>query len=97
MNKRGKRKKRWLWLVVILFLALNIPGLKNIWTLHHEIERLKREETTLLEEQKRLNEQVARLKSDQEIERMAREQLGLIKPGEHVLVPVVKNGHGSPY
>lgn len=88
MNKK-RSPRRWLWLVVVFFLVINLPSLKNVWVLHQEIGDLKQREGLLKQENKTLQAQAQRLKTNQEVERIAREQLGLIKPGEHLLVPVV--------
>lgn len=88
MNKRHS-PRRWLWLVLVFFLVINLPSLKNVWVLHQEIGDLKHRESQLRQENKTLKTQAQRLKTNQEVERIAREQLGLIKPGEHLLVPVL--------
>jgi len=88
MNKKNS-SKRWLWLLVVFFFVINLPSLKNIWVLQQEIDDLERQESKIKQENRELQTQAKRLQSDQEVERIAREQLGLIKPGEHLLVPVV--------
>lgn len=91
MKNKKSSSKRWLWMVVVFFLVINFPSLKNIWVLHQEINDLKRLESKIERENKELQERAKQLNTDREVERIAREQLGLIKPGEHLLVPVVSS------
>jgi cell division protein FtsB len=52
----------------------------------HEVENLEREIVTLRTEAGRLTTTVNRLRTDPDfIEQVAREDLGLVKPGERVL------------
>lgn len=87
MNKKSA-SKRWLWLIVVFFLVINLPSLKNIWVLHQEIGDLEQQKHKITQENQSLRDASKRLQTNQEVERIAREQLGLIKPGEHLLVPV---------
>ncbi len=55
-----------------------------------------REELTVLDQQNKvLADQAAKLKDDDEIERLAREQYNLVKPGEeaYALLPVLCDDH----
>jgi len=89
MTSKKSAAKRWLWLVLVFFLVINLPSLKNMWVLHQEINDLKRQESKIKRENQELQVQAKRLNTEREVERIAREQLGLIKPGEHLLVPVI--------
>ncbi len=61
-------------------------SLARVWQMKHEVESLEREIVTLRAETKRLMALVDRLRSDPDyIEQVAREDLGLVKPGEKVL------------
>jgi len=60
-------------------------GVPHLIRLRAEHEELKRTAFTLLEENARLHEELARLKDDNlYLEELARRQLGLVKPGEIV-------------
>ncbi|MGE5381626.1 MAG: FtsB family cell division protein [Methylocystaceae bacterium] len=89
MNKKPS-SRRWLWLLLAFFLVINLPSIKNMWTLHQQLGDLQRQESMIKKQNKALESQVKLLKTDSEVEKIAREQLGLIKPGEHLLVPVQK-------
>jgi cell division protein FtsB len=56
------------------------------WRMTRDVERLKREISTLRSQTRVLERAADRLRSDPaEIERLAREDLGYVRPGERVL------------
>ena len=70
------------------FLTLTYGGqsLARVWQMKQEVESLEREIVTLRAEAGRLTATVQRLRTDPDfIEQVAREDLGLVKPGERVL------------
>lgn len=86
----------WLSVVVItsgLFLlgmmALTIwggRGLLAMWRMQHDLERMTRDIEIIEQENSRLGREVQRLQTDLGyIEKIAREELGMIRPGEIVL------------
>ncbi len=84
------RTLRLLRSAVLTVLALSLAGfggqsLNRVWRLMQEVDSLEREVAVLRVETSRLTAEVDRLRSDPEfIEQMARERLGLIKPGDRV-------------
>ena len=76
---------------VLAVIALAIIGfggqsLGHLWHMKREVDGLEREIAALRAETDRLSAAVARLRSDPDsIERIAREELGLVRPGERVL------------
>jgi cell division protein FtsB len=75
-------------LVITALAILGFGGqsLGRVWQMRHEVEGLEREIAGLRAETERLSAAVAQLRSDPDsIERVAREELGLVKPGERVL------------
>jgi cell division protein FtsB len=75
--------------VVLTVAVLGVGGqsLARVWQMTRDVDRLERELVTLRAETEQLSQAVSRLQSDPvTIERMAREALGLVKPGERVLV-----------
>jgi cell division protein FtsB len=75
-------------LAVIALAILGFGGqsLSRLWTMKRDVDGLEREIATLRAETDRVSASVARLRSDPSaIEQIAREELGLIKPGERVL------------
>jgi len=84
------RSLRLLRTAVLAVLALSLAGfggqsLTRVWRLMQEVDSLEREVAVLRVETSRLTAEVDRLRSDPEyIEQMARERLGLVKPGDRV-------------
>lgn len=75
-----------LGLATLLVLGYGGQSLARVWRMKQEVESLEREIGTLRAETGRLTELVTRLRTDPDyIERVAREDLGLVKPGERVL------------
>ena len=88
-----KRRFVYLWIVIgllILIAFLYLPGLSRLQELRLEEERLGRELAELDREIRTLQEEKELLQKDQAyLEKVIREELGLVKPGEMVykLVP----------
>ena len=75
-------------LVVAALAILGYGGqsFARVWQMKQEVESLEREIAGLRVETAELSAAVARLRSDPDpIEKVAREALGLVKPGERVL------------
>ena len=69
----------------VLTLTYGGQSLARVWQMKHEVESLEREIVTLRAETGRLTATVNRLRTDPDfIEQMARERLGLVKPGDRV-------------
>jgi cell division protein FtsB len=84
----SRRALRAATLAVVALAILGFGGqsLSRLWTMKREVDGLEREIAALRAETDRLSAGVARLRSDPDsIEQIAREELGLIKPGERVL------------
>jgi cell division protein FtsB len=70
----------------VLTLTYGGQSLARVWQMKHEVESLEREIVSLRAETGRLTATVNRLRTDPDlIEQVAREDLGLVKPGERVL------------
>ncbi|HEX7788190.1 MAG TPA: septum formation initiator family protein [Methylomirabilota bacterium] len=70
----------------VMVLAYGGQSLARVWHMKTEVESLEREIVSLRAETGRLTALVTRLRSDPDfIEQVAREDLGLVKPGEKVL------------
>ena len=70
----------------VLTLTYGGQSLARVWQMKHEVESLEREIVTLRAETGRLTATVNRLRTDPDfIEQVAREDLGLVKPGERIL------------
>lgn len=92
------RRSRWLWprrLFLAALLSLSIAylpyrlymqsGLQRFLSLQGELSALQRQNQQLRQENRRLYGELERLRSDDgAVERVAREELGLVRPGELV-------------
>ena len=88
MNVRSLRLLRTvvLALVAVAFAAYGGQSLTRAWTLKKDVENLEREVGALRAETARLTADVERLGTDPDyIEQIARDKLGLVKPGDRVL------------
>lgn len=85
MSRRALRAGA-LGVIALAILGFGGQSLGRLWTMKREVDGLEREIAVLRAESDRLSASVARLRSDPDsIEQIAREELGLIKPGERVL------------
>ena len=73
-------------LVILGFTVFGERGLINLLSYRQKRQALAEEVNRLKAENQRLEEEIERLQSDQSfIEQKAREELGMVKPGELVL------------
>lgn len=87
-------KRRIAWLAIIslgLFLIILHPQLK-IWRLEKQLHAYQQQEQMLQQKRSEVLEQIRYYSSDAYVEEVAREELGLVKPGEVPLLPAVP-GH----
>ena len=72
--------------LAVSFAAYGGQSLTRVWTLKKEVESLEREVGALRADSARLAAEVDRLRTDPDyIEQIARDKLGLVKPGDRVL------------
>ena len=94
-----KRRFVFLWIGIGLFILcafLYLPGLSRLLELRSEEDRLSRELTGLDEKIRSLQEEKNLLQNDLTyLERVIREELGLVKPGETVYKLVPENKSSS--
>ena len=97
-----KRRFTVLWIIVgflILFAFLYLPGLSRLQELRSEEERLSKELGEINQKIQKLEEEKNLLQKDQDyLEKVVREELGLVRPGEMVykLVPEEKSKPKPP-
>lgn len=102
-----RRRRRWrathrfwnlLTLVVGLWLLVGFAqGLVKMALLHAHIDRLEKQMAVVDAEKRRLEARVKEMSSDAYIEKVAREELGLAKPGETLYVPTKSTDPDDPY
>ncbi|SHG43745.1 Septum formation initiator [Thermosyntropha lipolytica DSM 11003] len=86
-RKKGSAVKKIVVLVLCVVLLLPVVSrAKVVWELETRKKALEAQKAQLLEENKRLNEEYQRATSLENIERIAREKLGMVKEGEKPLV-----------
>lgn len=61
----------------------------QIWQVQKNIEEVKLQKRTLIEQQEELEKEQAALQDPEVIEKLARESLGMVKPGEILVVPAM--------
>jgi cell division protein FtsB len=70
----------------VLLLVYGGGSLVRVWQMQREVQTLERDIAGLRDETQRLSRTIDGLRNNpDEIERLAREALGLVKPGEKVL------------
>ena len=78
-------------LICLLLLFTIVPRAKSIVELSARKQELQKEKAALIKINSEHKKELAELKSPQAIERIAREQLGMVKNGEKVVVEVISN------
>jgi cell division protein FtsB len=84
-------KRHRLGLVVVVLLAAGLTAFAvkesvRVWRIQQEVRALERDVTTMSAKQKKLAEQAEGLRSDPSaIEKLAREEMGMVREGETVL------------
>jgi cell division protein FtsB len=83
-------------LVVLVVAALGLLPYRQVLAQERAIDLSGEKLDALVEENLRLEQLVAVLETDEEVERLAREQFGLVLPGEVGYVAVVPDGIIDP-
>ena len=87
-DARVTRRRRWGWVLAVLLLgalALTVSGIfpfRQLVAQQGQIDRTTEQLETLASENDRLEVEIAALQTDDEVERIARDQYGLVRPGE---------------
>lgn len=76
-------------LIGVVLCALFLPTEIKIIRMQAELKRLEMEEQALLRKQREIKEKIRYYSSDEYVEKAARSELGLVKPGEVLVVPAV--------
>lgn len=94
VRRRGRSGlPRWVWTlaiaaIIVLSAVAFATTFLELYRLQREADRLVRMRMALQQETAVLREEIRALHTPEYIERIAREQLGLVKPGEIVLLIV---------
>jgi cell division protein FtsB len=74
----------------ILLLITFVPRAKCVYDLSQRKARLEAEKDSLIQQQAQLEKAMQEANSLRTVEKIAREQLGMVKQGELVIMPVSK-------
>ncbi len=91
-ERRGFGLGRFLVLALIVIVIVAASGIfpfRQIIAQNRSVELAQEQLDALVQENRRLEQEIAALQSPPEIERLAREQFGLVRPGEIAYVAVV--------
>jgi len=78
-------------IICAIVLVTSVPRIRTIWELTERKEKLVEKKIKLEEKSKVLKEELDGLDSRQAIEKIAREQLGMVKDGEKFITPLTNN------
>jgi cell division protein FtsB len=92
MRPRLTRRAALLGAVILVLGATGIVPLRQYMDQRAQITGLERKIETLTQERGRLERRIQQLQDPGELERIARECLGMVKPGEIAFVAVPKRG-----
>lgn len=85
---RGALRIALLGSLSILMLWVTIPKAKSIWELEQQRYELKQQKNQLQKENQELTKALKEIDSPQAVEKLAREQLGMVKKGEQFVQPL---------
>ena len=89
-NNKKPRLKIILTGILVMFLLVPVaPRVKIIWDLNQRIEQLENQKAELETNQQKLELELKQANSPATLERIAREQLGMVKKGETRVVEVL--------
>lgn len=95
MQKRRKLRVNWFRLIIVVMAGYFIYSGVNQYNQLHAINREQEAVRVRLEQAREMNagllEERRRLNDRNYIEKLAREELGLVKPGEILYIPAEKN------
>ena len=97
-ERRGFGLGRFLVLAFVVLVIVGASGIfpfRQIIAQNRSVDLANQKLDALVEENLRLEQQLAALQSPQEVERLAREQFGLVMPGEIAYVAVVPEGDAA--
>lgn len=94
-ERRGFGLGSFLILALIIGLVAAAAGVlpfRQIIAQQRSVELAQQQLDALVEENRRLEHQIAALQTPQEVERLAREQFGLVRPGDIAYVALIPPG-----
>lgn len=98
-TRRGLGLGGFLLLVFLMLLVVAVAGIfpfRQLLAQERAVDLAQAQLDALVEENLRLEQQIAALNTDEEVERLAREQFGFVMPGDVGYVAVVPEGIVDP-
>jgi len=93
MNKRSEKKPvirlLFLGLVAMSLLLTIVPRARTVYDLNKQKISLEQQKEELVQQNGHLQETMNEVDSPENMEKIAREQLGLVKEGETVIIPIL--------
>lgn len=93
VRRKKVRLPKYIKVVLAVLLAYLIFlfawGGYQIWDLNNKIAELEKEKALFKKQQQSLEKEIRDLQDPEIIEKIARESLGMVKPGEILLIPAV--------
>ncbi|MGH9182993.1 MAG: FtsB family cell division protein [Acidimicrobiales bacterium] len=86
--RHGDRWRVALWAVLVVGLLVSVLPIRTFLVQRSRTAAAEEQLSVLTEQNGVLDERVARLRDDAEIERLARREFGLVRPGEEAVVEV---------
>ena len=77
-------------LICVVLLFTIVPRSMSVWELSSKKQELEKQKVRLEQVNKVKHQQLEELKSPEAIERIAREQLGMVKNGERFVMKVIE-------
>lgn len=75
--------------IIFVLIGLTVvPKIKTIWELSERRDQLEQQKAILAKQNKKLEQELKRLDSHIAVEKLAREQLGMVKNGEQYVTPL---------
>ena len=94
-SSRKKRRINWFRLIVVILLVytvyLGVSQQRQVNAIHLETETARKHMEQLQLERANLQEECSQLKDPKYVEKVAREELGMAKPGEVPYISADKN------
>lgn len=100
VKKRVKRRLQLklpllVMLLVIVYMAFSLVGeMKKLEAMKQNVQQIEQQMEQLQSKNAELHKTLDMLQSNDYVEQAARESLGLVKPGESLIIPVEKQTEG---
>ncbi len=83
--------------LLLVYVSVSLSGrFDSLYTMQRDLKAVQAEVQQLREVNRGLSQQLELLQSDAYVEQVAREKLGLVKPGETRIVPVTPGASEAP-